>query len=106
MYKWAYRGTPYIRVEFHYAMGIGHIDYNYFLINGLNSPPHLLMTYKGIDFKRTLANINDDQFPDYYEFIYYDNGKQVIESDSVAFLWDNKDSLYVNTRNRKQTRPY
>ncbi|MGA7836448.1 MAG: hypothetical protein WB996_00640 [Ignavibacteriaceae bacterium] len=106
MYKWAYRGTPYIRVEFHYAMGKGHLDYNYFMINGLTSPPHLLMTYKGINFKRTMANINNDQFPDYYEFIYYDNGKEIVESDSVAFLWDNKDSLYVNTRNKRQTRPY
>lgn len=106
MYKWDYRGTPYIRVEFHYAMGKGHLDYNYFMINGLTSPPHLLMTYKGINFKRTMANINNDQFPDYYEFIYYDNGKEIVESDSVAFLWDNKDSLYVNTRNKRQTRPY
>lgn len=106
MYKWDYLGTPYVRVEFHYARGIGHIDYNYFMINGITQPPHLLMTYKGINFKRTMANINNDKYPDYYEFIYYDNGKRIVETDSVAFLWDNRDSLYVNTRNKRQTRPY
>ncbi len=104
--KWNYRGTPYIKIDFHYARGIGHIDYNYFLINGLTVPPHLLMTYEGINFKRTMANVNNDKYPDYYEFVYYDTGKRVFVADSVAFVWDQKDSVYVNTRNKNQTRPY
>ena len=104
--KWEYRGIPYVKVDFHYARGIGHIDYNYFMLEGITKPPHLLMTYKGINFKRTMANVNNDIFPDYYEFLYYDNGKRIVERDSVAFIWDTKDSLYVNTRNRRQTRPY
>ena len=104
--KWAYDGCPYIRINFHYARGIGHIDYNYFFINGLTNLPHLLMTYKGIDFKRTIANVNNDQFPDYYEYLYYDLPDRIYAKDSIAFIWDVKDSLYMNTRNHRQTRPY
>jgi hypothetical protein len=106
MKKWAYNGTPYIDVNFHYAQGVGHIDYNYFLINGLESPPHLLMTYLGINFKRTIANVNNDKYPDYLEYLYVDTGDKVIIRDSIPFVWSVKDSLYINTRNKRQTRPY
>ncbi len=106
MEKWAYRGTPYVKIDFHYARGIGHIDYNYFLVDGIENPPHLLMTYEGINFKRTMANINGDKYPDYYEFVYFDTGKRISLADSIAFTWNPKDSLYVNTKNKRQTRPY
>lgn len=106
MEKWKYRGTPYVKIDFHYARGIGHIDYNYFLVDGIENEPHLLMTYKGIDFKRTVANVNNDKYPDYYEYVYYNTGKGISLVDSVAFTWNTKDSLYVNTRNKRQTRPY
>jgi len=106
MKKWKYNGTRYIKVDFYYARGIGHIDYNYFLINGLTSRPHLLMTYEGTDFKRTLANVNNDKYPDYYEYVYINLPDRVYAKDSVAFIWDPKDSLYYNTRNHRQTRPY
>ncbi len=103
---WNYEGTPYLKVNFHYAQGVGHIDYNYFLVDGLTSPPHLLMTYKGINFQRTIANINNDKFPDYYEYVFYDSGAEIKAVDSVAFIWKEKDSLYINSRNKKQTRRY
>lgn len=103
---WNYRDTKYVKVNFHYASGIGHIDYNYFLIDGLTSKPHLLMTYKGINFERTIANVNNDKFPDYYEHIFYDLGDKVFSRDSVAFTWREKDSVYVNTKNSRQVRPY
>ncbi len=103
---WKYNGTPYIKVNFHYAQGVGHIDYNYFLVDGLTSPPHLMMTYKGINFQRTITNTNNDKFPDYYEYIYYDSGTEIKAVDSVAFTWNVKDSIYVSSRNRKQTRRY
>jgi hypothetical protein len=106
MDKWNYLGTPYMKIDFHYARGTGHIDYNYFLINGITYPPHLLMTYEGINFKRTMANINGDKYPDYYEFVYYDTGKGISLVDSVAFTWNAKDSLYVDSRNKHRTRPY
>lgn len=91
---------------FHYARGSGHIDYNYFFVNGLTSFPHLLMTYEGINFKRTIANVNDDKYPDYYEHVYVDYGDSLRAVDSIAFVWNEKDSVYINTRNKKITRPY
>lgn len=104
--NWKYNDIPYICVDFHYAQGIGHIDYNYFLLDGLTSKPHLMMTYKGINFQRTITNYNNDKFPDYYEYIYYDSGKKVSVLDSVAFVWNPSRAAYVNTRNAKLTRPY
>jgi len=104
--NWEYNNTPYIRVNFHYAQGIGHIDYNYFLPNGLTSAPHLLMTYKGINFRRRIINYNNDKYPDYYEYVYYDSGKKVTEIDSIPFVWNPSRDAYVNTRNTKLTRPY
>ena len=106
LHHWKYNGTPYIKVNFHYAQGVGHINYNYFLIDGLTSPPHLLMTYKGINFRRTITNKNNDKFPDYYEYIYYDSGNEIKAVDSVAFTWNVKDSIYVSSRNKRQTRRY
>ena len=106
MMTWNYNGTPYIKVDFLYARGIGHIDYNYFFINGLTKYPHLLMTYKTIDAERDLANVNNDKYPDYYEHIFYNLKDRIFSKDSVAFIWDTKDSVYVNTRNHRQTQPY
>jgi hypothetical protein len=104
--KWNYTGTPFIEANFHYGEGTGHINYNYFLIESINNKPHLLMTYEGINFKRTITNYNNDQFPDYYEHIYYDLGDKIFSKDSVAFVWNEKDSVYVNTKNNRQTRRY
>jgi len=106
MQKWAYNGTPFVDINFHYGRGIGHIDYNYFLVNGITARPHLLMTYKGIDYQRTMANVNNDKYPDYMEYLYIDTGDEIIARDSIPFIWSVKDSLYINTRNKKQTRPY
>ena len=103
---WPDKNLSYVRVNFHYGSGIGHIDYNYFLIDGINAKPHLLMTYEGINFKRTIANVNNDKYPDYYEWVYYDLGSKVYSNDKVPFVWVEKQKLYVNTRNKKQTRPY
>ena len=104
--NWQHKNTQYIRVNFHYAQGIGHINYNYFLIDGLTQIPHLLMTYKGINFRRTITNYNNDEFPDYYEYVFYDTGDRVYIIDSVAFVWNIEEKVYVNTRNSKQTRQY
>lgn len=104
--KWNYNSTKFIKTNFHYAQGVGNISYNYFLIYGLEKPPHLLMTYEGINFKRTIANVNEDKFPDYYEYIYYDNGNKITPGDSIPFVWNQKDSVYQNLLNKKHTRPY
>ncbi len=101
---WPPKKLRYIRVNFHFAQGSGHIDYNYFLVRGLTNPPHFLMTYEGINMKRTMGDVNKDSIPDYFEHIYYDTGNYIFTPDSVAFIW--KDSVYINTRNPRQKRYY
>ncbi|WP_337865181.1 hypothetical protein [Ignavibacterium sp.] len=104
--NWSPKAVTYVEVNFHYGQGAGNINYNYFLVDGIRNQPHLLMTYDGIDFRRTLANINDDKFPDYYEHIFYSLPDRVIHKDSVAFIFNQKDSLYYSTEGRKITRRY
>lgn len=104
--KWNFKGIYFVESNFHYAQGIGHINYNYFLIDDIRNFPHLLMTYEGTSLKRSLANINNDKFPDYYEYVIYNLKDKVYSTDSVAFNWSQKDSLYINTNNKKQTRRY
>lgn len=103
---WKYRNIPYLKINFHYGRGSGHIDYNYFLIDGIRSRPHLMMTYEGINFKRTMSNINNDEYPDFFEHIYFDPGDRISEKDSIGFTWNKNDSVYINNRNKRQTRPY
>ena len=104
--KWNFNSTKFIKTNFHYAQGVGNISYNYFLIDGLENLPHLLMTYEGINFKRTISYVNEDKFPDYYEYIYYDDGNKITPGDSIPFVWNLKDSVYQNLLNKKHTRPY
>jgi hypothetical protein len=104
--RWNYNGSYYLENNFHYAQGVGHIDYNYFLSDNYKDFPHLLMTYEGTSFKRTLANVNNDKYPDYYEHIFYNLNDRIYSKDSVAFIWSVKDTLYINTRNKNQTRRY
>ena len=104
--RWVYKGTQFMKIDFYYARGSGHIDYNYFFINGIRTKPHLLMTYKGIDFRRTLANVNNDKYPDYYEYLYYDSGDRVAVLDSIPFYWSEKDTSYISTRDHSLRRPY
>ncbi len=104
--RWAFNQTLFAENYFHYGQGVGHINYNYFFIDGIRKYPHLLMTYNGTHFKRTLANVNNDKYPDYYEHIFYNLADKIYSKDSVAFIWSQTDSVYINTRNSKQTRPY
>lgn len=104
--RWMYNQTLFAENKFYYGQGIGHINYNYFFVDGIRTYPHLLMTYNGTHFKRTLANVNNDKFPDYYEHIFYNLSDKIYSKDSVAFIWSEKDSLYINTRNSKQSRRY
>jgi hypothetical protein len=103
---WQPKNLNYVRVNFHDARGTGHIDYNYFFVDGIRAFPHLLMTFEAVNYKRSMGNINNDKFPDFYQYVYYDLGDRLYIADSVGFVWSEKDSLYVNTRNKKQTRPY
>lgn len=103
---WNVNRTKYIQANFYYARGIGHFNYNFFLVDGIRNQPHLILTYNGVDFKRTLANLNNDNYPDYYEHLFVSTKDRISAKDSIAFLWNDKLNLYVNKRNPKQTRPY
>lgn len=102
MEKW--KNTPYLRSYFHYARGIGRLDYNYFLIDGILKEPHLLLTIETINRRRIMIDINGDKYPDYQEYFYVDTGDQLRVVDSVGFVW--KDSLYVSTRDARKTTLY
>lgn len=104
--KWNYNGTPFIENIFYYAQGIGTISYNYFLVDGIRNKPHLLMTYNGLDFRRNIANVNNDMYPDFYEYIFVSLPDRIFVKDSVAFVWDEKKGVYINARNSRQTRPF
>ncbi|MEI7812459.1 MAG: hypothetical protein WCJ01_08535 [Ignavibacteria bacterium] len=101
---WKNKNIPYVSLNFEDGIIVGHRDYNVFMCDGLKAPPHLLETYEGISHKRTMANINNDQYPDYFEFNFLSTANRIASEDSVAFLWDVKKNLYYNTRNPKQTR--
>lgn len=103
---WNDKQQQFIQTDFYYAQGIGTISYNFFMVNGIRELPHLLMTYDGIDFKRTIINFNNDDYPDYYEYVYVSNPERIYAADSVAFYWQKNDNVYVNSRNSRQTRPY
>lgn len=104
--RWGKKNVPALRINFHYGEGPGHINYTYYLLNGFTNLPHLLMTYQTINARRVFADINNDEYPDYYEGIYLDTGDRIEKIDSVGFIWVVKDSLYRNVRNPKQFAPY
>lgn len=104
--NWDAKKTMYIENNFHYAQGVGHINYNYFLVDGIRNFPHLMMTYHGIDFKRTIANINNDKYPDFYEYVFLSTDNKLKIIDSVAFVYNPKDSVYESSLGKKFNRPY
>lgn len=104
--NWSPKAITYIEVNFNYGQGVGNINYNYFLVDGIRNQPHLLITYNGINFRRTLADLNNDKFPDYYEHIFYSLPDRIIHQDSVAFVYNQKDSFYYSTEGKKITRRY
>jgi len=104
--NWPAQRIAYIRINFHDARSSGHIDYNYFLVNGMFNKPMPMETYEGIDCKRTLVDHNKDKYPDWCEYLYVDSGQSATLIDSVYFEFRTKDSAFVNVRNGKQMRKY
>ncbi len=102
--RWEPRGTEYVSVNFEDGILVGSRSFNYFLIDGLTKPPHLLETYEGISSKRELADVNHDEYPDYLEYVYHETPSAIHAVRSVPFIW--KDGLYVNENNPKQSRKY
>lgn len=100
-------------VELNYEDGIisGNRNYNYFLTDGWQKPPHLLETYLALTMKRTLANINNDKYPDYYEYEFtshfWEDSLRIIKlRDSIPFYWSEKRQLYITNRTTRWFRKY
>jgi hypothetical protein len=104
--NWDSKNIMYIENNFHYAQGVGHINYNYFLVDGIRTAPHLMMTYFGIDFKRSIANLNNDKYPDFYEYVFLSTNDKLRIIDSVAFVYNPKDSVYESSLGKRFNRPY
>ncbi len=106
MKTWKYKRIPYIQLNYEAGIISGHRNYNFFLVDGIRKKPHLMETYVGIVHKRTLANVNSDRYPDYYEYLFVDSTNYIEVVDSIPFYWDSTKSLYVTKRSPRWFRYY
>lgn len=104
--RWPAKNTMYMELNFEAGIISGHRNYNYFFIDGIRNGPHLMETYLGIVHKRHLANVNNDKFPDYFEYRFIDSSDYIRIYDSIPFYWSEKRNLYITDKNRRWTRPY
>lgn len=103
--NWRPKNCMYISLNYMDGIISGNRNYNFFLVNGLKNPPHLLETYEGLMHKRTMANINNDKYPDYFEY-RFSEGNIISIIDSIPFLWDTVKRLYISPVNKRWFRHY
>jgi len=103
--NWRPKNCMYIALNYMDGIISGNRSYNFYLVNGLKNPPHLLETYEGLMHKRTMANINNDKFPDYFEY-RFSEGNIITIIDSIPFLWDTVKRLYISLVNKRWFRHY
>jgi hypothetical protein len=103
--NWRPKNCMYISLNYMDGIISGNRNYNFFLVNGLKNPPHLLETYEGLTHKRTMANINNDKYPDYFEY-RFSEGNIISIIDSIPFLWDTVKRLYISPVNKRWFRHY
>ncbi|MCX7797271.1 MAG: hypothetical protein N2249_01445 [Melioribacter sp.] len=103
---WAPKNIKYVELFYEDGIISGHRKYNFFMIDGWRNPPHLLETYVGIVHKRTLANINNDKYPDYYEYRFIEDSMRIRVRDSIPFYWSEKRKLYITDVNPRWFRKY
>jgi hypothetical protein len=108
---WKPKNIKYVELNFEDGIISGHRNYNFFAVDGWRNPPHLMESYVGITHKRTFNNVNNDKFPDYWEYRF--SGSQWQDSlyairviDSVPFYWSTKRQLYITDRNPRWFRKY
>lgn len=106
MKKWNPKNTQYIELNFADGIISGHRSYNYFFVDGIEKKPHLMETYLGIVHKRTLANVNNDKFPDYFEYRFFEDSLGIRIRDSIPFYWSEQRQLYITDVNRRWWRKY
>jgi len=104
--RWKAKRTPYVELNYEAGIISGHRNYNYFFVHGIDSLPHLMETYEGIVHKRTMANVNDDKFPDYYEYRFIEDSLRITIRDSIPFYWSKPRQLYITNVNRRWFRKY
>ncbi len=103
---WKPKNIKYVELNYEDGIISGHRNYNFFMIDGWQKPPHLLETYVGIVHKRNMANINNDKCPDYYEYRFIDDTVKIRVLDSIPFYWSDKRQLYITNRNPRWFRKY
>ena len=103
---WRPKNIQYIQLYFMDGIISGHRDYNFFMVDGITKPPHLLETYEGIAHKRTMADVNHDSIPDYYEYRFADSTSYIRQLDSIPFFWSDKKQLYITNTNKRWFRKY
>jgi hypothetical protein len=100
------KNIMYVELNFHDGIISGNRNYNYFLVNGIRSEPHLLETYDGLTMLRRMENFNDDDYPDYLEYRFTEISGALTKTDSIKFYWDKDKSLYITDRNRRWRKKY
>lgn len=103
---WSPKNIKYVEMNYEDGIISGHRNYNFFLVDGWRKPPHLLETYVGIVHKRTLATVNNDKFPDYYEFRFIEDSLRIRVRDSISFYWSERRQLYITDKNPRWFRKY
>lgn len=106
MKKWKAKNMPYIELNFEDGIISGHRSYNFFFVDGIEKKPHLMETYLGIVHKRTIANVKDDKFPDYYEYRFKEDSTGIAIRDSIPFYWSEKRELYITDVSSRWWRKY
>ncbi|OGU54340.1 MAG: hypothetical protein A2V66_14290 [Ignavibacteria bacterium RBG_13_36_8] len=104
--RWRTRNLLYIEMNYEDGIISGHRNYNFFFVDGIRSKPHLMETYAGLVHLRTMADVNKDKYPDYYEYRFIDSANYIAIFDSIPFYWDTKRELYVTKVNRRWFRYY
>ena len=104
--KWRPSNTFYVELNYEAGIISGHRNFNYFMIDGIENPPHLLETYLGIVHKRVLANVNNDKYPDYLEYRFIEDSVSIRELDSIPFYWNESKQLYITDKSSRWFRKY
>lgn len=103
---WSPKNIKYVELNYEDGIISGHRNYNFFAIDGWRKPPHLLETYVGIVHKRRMALVNQDKFPDYFEFRFAEDSMRIRQIDSIPFYWSEKRQLYITDRNPRWFRKF
>ncbi|MCF8306849.1 MAG: hypothetical protein K9I71_12050 [Ignavibacteriales bacterium] len=106
MKKW--KNISYIELNFIAMYISGNVSFNLFFVDGLRNQPHLLETYEAIARQREIADVNNDKWPDYFEWRFAQNDSAMFwrKLDSIPFIWDTTKNIYRDLKGRRWTRKY